>query len=193
MSRASKYVQNERVHDWLQDFFREPDTARLKRGRDLYDQGKVSRFEGDHDGFIAKVKGSGRRSYDVNCDIDAFDENGLPDFEHFHVECTCPDWVDICKHSICAVIYYASQIDKQPGDFFLVDMENNLTTTMNQVNEELQHQLQQLENLAGSSKHSILSLGEAPFWKLSIGFDKAMEDVHHVVTSSMQDMKDNKK
>ncbi|HET7579464.1 MAG TPA: hypothetical protein VFK33_09295 [Bacillales bacterium] len=95
--------------EWLEkEFFPVIDRGRLERGKRLYRKGNPAIFRKNEDGFSAVVQGSRAKSYEVDAYL-SLDKTGLPDIEEMSVVCSCPDWVEFCKHSVCAVIRYCEE------------------------------------------------------------------------------------
>src|SRR5690625_40887 len=113
MFKVSKYVQDEQLQHWLNDFFQYVDSGRLQRGCALYTSGALVDFQSEEDGFTAEVQGSRRHPYEIMGETDFFVLNGLSDVEYLWLACTCPDGVSICKHSVCAIIGWAVELDRQ--------------------------------------------------------------------------------
>jgi uncharacterized Zn finger protein len=123
---------------WLEDFFHIVDRNRLERGKALYRQGQLLDFQEKEkeDGFYAKVKGSRGKPYEVEAYFPIVEE-GLPDIEEMFVECSCPDWVEFCKHSICAIIYFCNELNHEPPVFSVSQTQwdtgvNEIQTAMNE-------------------------------------------------------------
>lgn len=124
--------------DWLQQFFRVVDRSRLERGRKLYSEEKLLSLRKTEEGFLAHVRGSRSKTYEVHAHFTT-DEDGLPDIEELAIECSCPDWVEFCKHSICTMIHYCHhELDvkmEKPGRFskYAEDVKKAMTRDMQQI------------------------------------------------------------
>ena len=72
----------------------------------------------------------GRLSKDILADITARDTGLFPSPKEIDLDCSCPDWADMCKH-VAAVLYgVGARLDDQPELFFTlrgVDMQELLT------------------------------------------------------------------
>ena len=72
----------------------------------------------------------GRLSKDILADITARDTGLFPSPQEIDLDCSCPDWADMCKH-VAAVLYgVGARLDDQPELFFTlrgVDMQELLT------------------------------------------------------------------
>lgn len=72
----------------------------------------------------------GRLSKDILADITAQSTGLFPTPKEIELDCSCPDWADMCKH-VAAVLYgVGARLDEKPGLFFTlrgVDMEELLT------------------------------------------------------------------
>lgn len=91
--------------DWFDDFFRIVDRNRLDRGRKLFQGGHLKQMNIHQYGFHAIVDGTQLSEYEIHSQF-PINEHGMPDLEHLSIECSCKDWVEFCKHSICAMISY---------------------------------------------------------------------------------------
>ncbi|HET7627258.1 MAG TPA: hypothetical protein VFK44_02615 [Bacillales bacterium] len=96
------------MSNWLDDFCQIIDYDRMKRGKRLYESNHVQHFtmNSDRTGFSAAVRGSGDRIYHVQATFPQIDGE-MPDIEQLRVQCDCPDWVEFCKHSICAIHFFS--------------------------------------------------------------------------------------
>jgi uncharacterized Zn finger protein len=72
----------------------------------------------------------GRLSKDILNDITAQDSGLFPAPKEIKLDCSCPDWADMCKH-VAAVLYgVGARLDSQPELFFTlrgVDMQDLVT------------------------------------------------------------------
>lgn len=97
------------LQQWLEkEFFPVLDRSRLERGKKLYDSERMIELEGHGQGFFATVSGSRGKKYEIDAYLPV-DESGEPDIETMSISCSCPDWVEFCKHGICAMIVYCSE------------------------------------------------------------------------------------
>jgi uncharacterized Zn finger protein len=161
------------VEDWLERFISIVDVNRLKRGKLLYNQGRVVQYAKNNNGFAAKVQGSGKLPYNIDADF-SYDENGLPGLDDLYVECSCPDWVEYCKHSICAVLFFSGELNRELSKTEAVN-KNDLP------NQE------RLRKLTMASEHDILSLAPAPFWKHVPDLSFALRKTHKTVRKKLKD------
>lgn len=186
MAGVKKYVANEPLQSWLKTFFNRVDSGRLERGRDLYHSGALIDFKEHESAFVATIQGSRRTPYVVEGQFLSFDRHDRPDPQTIEVECSCPDWVDICKHSACAVIQLAVEMDKRLGTPLRTPSKKiKPRLVITSKDKEVEDQLQQLEQVARSNPRTLLSLENAPFWVFKKGLNKAMRDVHGVVRKSL--------
>lgn len=192
MASAKKYVASKSAQNWLKEVFSTVDSKRLKRGTVLYDEGGLIHFEENERGFKASIQGSRRNPYTVEGVIQLIDDDQLPDPRTLDVDCTCPDWIDICKHSVCAIIHIATKLDKRSLPPLQETSFSKTRQSRKQQDDlqELQLQLDQLEKLARSSPHSIVTLGDASFWIFKHGMNKAVKDIHQVVIQKLKDNRD---
>jgi uncharacterized Zn finger protein len=193
MASAKKYVTSKSAQNWLKEVFSTIDAKRLKRGTALYDEGSLIHFEENERGFKASVQGSRRNPYTVEGVLQLNDvDHQLPDPRKLDVDCTCPDWIDICKHSVCAIIHVATKLDK----WSLPQLQETTLSKTRQSRkqqddfQEMQLQLEQLAKSARSSPHTIETLGDASFWIFKHGMNKAMKDVHQVVKQKIKEKRD---
>ncbi|MBE0543414.1 MAG: SWIM zinc finger family protein [Verrucomicrobia bacterium] len=72
----------------------------------------------------------GRLSKDILADITAKDAGLFPSPKEIDLDCSCPDWADMCKH-VAAVLYgVGARLDEKPELFFTlrgVDMQELVT------------------------------------------------------------------
>ena len=72
----------------------------------------------------------GRLSKDILADITAKDSGLFPAPKEIKLDCSCPDWADMCKH-VAAVLYgVGARLDTKPELFFTlrgVDMQDLIT------------------------------------------------------------------
>ncbi len=72
----------------------------------------------------------GRLSKDILADITARDAGLFPSPKEIDLDCSCPDWADMCKH-VAAVLYgVGARLDEKPELFFTlrgVDMQELVT------------------------------------------------------------------
>lgn len=72
----------------------------------------------------------GRLSKDILADITAKDAGLFPSPKEIELDCSCPDWADMCKH-VAAVLYgVGARLDEKPELFFTlrgVDMQELVT------------------------------------------------------------------
>lgn len=189
MASVKKYVANKRTQNWLKELFSTVDSKRIMRGKDLYDDGSLIHFEEREGGFKAYIQGGRRNPYTVEGEFRLVDDIHLPDPHSIDVNCTCPDWIDICKHSVCAIIHLATKLDKRT----LPPVEKTALTTSRLSRkqqddlQEMQLQLEQLERSTRSIPHTVTNLGDAPFWIFKHGMSKAMNDVHQVVKQKLHE------
>lgn len=96
---------------------------RPKRWREFKDRnaGKVTNL-------LALLQG--RLSKDILADIADRDTGLFPSPQEIDLDCSCPDWADMCKH-VAAVLYgVGARLDEKPELFFTlrgVDMEELIT------------------------------------------------------------------
>ena len=72
----------------------------------------------------------GRLSKDILADLTSPDTGLFPSPKEIELDCSCPDWADMCKH-VAAVLYgVGARLDEKPELFFIlrgVDMQELLT------------------------------------------------------------------
>lgn len=177
------------VQNWLNNLFSSVDSKRLKKGKELYDNGALIHFEGHEGGFKASIQGTRRNPYTVEGAFHLFTDDNLPDPQSIDIDCTCPDWIDICKHCVCAIIHLATKLDR-PLHTPLEKMalsKARLSRKQQDSLQEMQLQLEQLERSTRSIPHTVTKLGDASFWIFKHGMSKAMNDVHQVVKQKLHE------
>ena len=138
LPRGRTYVRNGSVID-LQ--ISNGKIEALVQGSDLY---KISieiatlapkrwrKFTGQCAGKVSNLLDllQGRLSKDILADITAQDAGLFPAPKEIKLDCSCPDWADMCKH-VAAVLYgVGARLDAQPELFFSlrgVDMQELIT------------------------------------------------------------------
>jgi uncharacterized Zn finger protein len=186
MVGVKKYVANKSIQSWLTTFFNRVDSGRLKRGRELYHSGALQHFEERESTFLASIQGSRHSPYVVEGEFLSFDSNDRPDPQAIDLECSCPDWIDVCKHSVCAVIQLAVEMDKRLGTSFRpITKKKEQNLVMTSEDKKVEDQLQELERVSRSNPRTLLSLEDAHFWVFKKGLNKAMRDAHGVVSKRL--------
>lgn len=126
---------------WLQQFFKIVDRNRLERGKRLYHDEKTVLFKKKNNGFFAIVQGSRSKTYEVDAHFTT-DESGFPDIEELAIECSCPDWVEYCKHSICSVIHYCKD------ELILPEQQSKgLSKHAQEINDTIHRDMEQIADL----------------------------------------------
>jgi uncharacterized Zn finger protein len=72
----------------------------------------------------------GRLSADILADITARDRGLFPSPHEIDLDCSCPDWADMCKHVASALYGVGARLDEKPELFFTlrgVDMQELIT------------------------------------------------------------------
>ena len=72
----------------------------------------------------------GRLSADILADITARDRGLFPSPQEIGLDCSCPDWADMCKHVASALYGVGARLDEKPELFFTlrgVDMQELVT------------------------------------------------------------------
>lgn len=163
------------VEKWLNDFFRMVDDNRLQRGRKLYRAGKVTDFEinSDRNKFYAKVHGSRTKPYTVEGYFSGGSEEELPDLDDLFIECSCPDWVEFCKHSVSVMIRYAQERQQNPNAVQFVQR-----TEPNPENA----QVKELKKAMSSEMVSLPTLGNPPF----LDANRELKEIHGIVRDKLR-------
>lgn len=161
------------VENWLERFRSIVQVSRLRRGQLLYEQGRVLQYAKTNQGFTAKIQGSRRFPYEIDADFSS-DENGLPDLDDFYIECSCPDWVEYCKHSICAVLFFSDEMSRELTRF---EAESPIQ------NDKLKRD--RLIKLTAMSEYDIYSLPTAAFWKSEQDLPLALRKMHKTVKKKL--------
>lgn len=203
MMNVSQFVTTDDYQEWLAAFFDSVERGRLGRGCGLYRSNAVQAFEETSGGgFYAGVSGSKGDVYEVR-NYAGFDlAHGRLD-EDWDIECSCPDYYVLCKHTICAVIYWAVMMDRRLAEEFAprrtiprrtpnTDLQfawklsqDNPTPQVEQPFAELELQLQSLVQHAKSSDYTLLNLGDAAFWTFKERLPRVMGDLHHIVEKNL--------
>ncbi|HET7615426.1 MAG TPA: hypothetical protein VFK27_00620 [Bacillales bacterium] len=139
------------AEQWLEQFFKIVDFGRRERGKQLYKKNKLLNFRKNPggDGFTAKVKGSGDKIYRIEAYYPQVDE-GMPDIEEMKMNCTCPDWVEFCKHSVCAVMCLAKNA-------------NGESVIWKDVSPEVDEAAEKISLAMKRDMETLRDLGEPPF------------------------------
>jgi len=89
------------------------DHARLVRGKELADRGRVHDLEIQPGRVTGSVTGSRPTPYEV---VVRLPESGGPprSGQELRFDCTCPDWADPCKHAVAVTLALAERLDAQP-------------------------------------------------------------------------------
>ncbi len=72
----------------------------------------------------------GRLSKDILADITALETGLFPSPKEIDLDCSCPDWADMCKHVAAALYGVGARLDEKPELFFTlrgVDMQELVT------------------------------------------------------------------
>lgn len=92
------------------------DSAVYARGVEIYQSGKISDFRVKNEGdgvwvILAKVRGSGRNSYEVELEYDGQYEEVVGEF------CSCPafyNYDELCKHCVAVLLKFADYEEQHP-------------------------------------------------------------------------------
>ena len=108
------------------------DHARLVRGKELADLGRVYDIELDAGRLRANVSGSRMKPYRVTVKVPA--TAGPPrSARSLTFDCTCPDWGDPCKHAIALTLTAAARFDDDrplAASFWGADEEEEAAVAM---------------------------------------------------------------
>jgi uncharacterized Zn finger protein len=72
----------------------------------------------------------GRLSKDILADITAKESGLFPSPKEIDLDCSCPDWADMCKHAAAVLYGVGARLDEKPELFFTlrgVDMQELVT------------------------------------------------------------------
>jgi uncharacterized Zn finger protein len=89
------------------------DHARLVRGKELADRGRVHDLEIQPGRVTGSVTGSRAAPYEV---VVRLPESGGPPTSgrELRFDCTCPDWADPCKHAVAVTLALGERLDDEP-------------------------------------------------------------------------------
>ncbi|MCU1346468.1 MAG: hypothetical protein JWL70_2734 [Acidimicrobiia bacterium] len=89
------------------------DHARLVRGKELADRGRVHDLDIQPGRVTGSVTGSRSQPYEV---VVRLPESGGPpqSAQEMRFDCTCPDWADPCKHAVAVTLALAERLDAEP-------------------------------------------------------------------------------
>jgi uncharacterized Zn finger protein len=89
------------------------DHARLVRGKELADRGRVHNLDVRPGRVTGNVTGSRAEPYEV---VVRLPESGGPprSAQELRFDCTCPDWADPCKHAVAVTLALADRLDQEP-------------------------------------------------------------------------------
>jgi uncharacterized Zn finger protein len=163
------------VEERLKEFFSIVDVNRLKRGKILYNQGSIVDFKRKENGFFAKIQGSRKLPYETKA-VFSCDETGLPVIDSLYIDCTCPDWVEFCKHGICAMVYFSNELNRE------LSVSGN-----HRRNKNDRMKADRIKKLTALSDHKITRLGTASFWQHEPQLNLAMKHVHKKVRNGLQE------
>lgn len=204
MLNISRYIRTPKIQKWLFEFFNTVDSGRLRRGSSLYRSGALLAFSETDDGFIATMLGSHGDEYEIDGEIDYIHEDGYLDVDELYVECSCPDDTYVCKHSVCAVIHWAVEMDKRlsagrsdergetggtlsTGERFAWKLPTaKEDQPQQQPFAELEQQWHSLERHVRKGDHTLLELNNPSFWPFKDGLDQVMDDVQRVVKDTLK-------
>lgn len=163
------------VDEWLNDFFQIVDDNRLQKGRRLYHAGKVMEFGFDQDRnkFHAKVQGSRNKPYTVEGYFSGVSGDELPDLDDLFIECSCPDWVEFCKHAVSVMIHYGEERKQKP---------NAVQFVQSMQPEPENAQVRELKKSMSAEMVSITSLQSPPFFETS----RELKDIHSIVRDKLR-------
>ena len=107
----------------------------------------------------------GRLSKDILADITGREAGLFPSPQEIELECSCPDWADMCKH-VAAVLYgVGARLDEKPELFFTlrgVDLEELLSAASVSVAEPLSAAAAASATLAGADLTEIFGVEIEP-------------------------------
>ena len=103
----------------------------------------------------------GRLSKDILTDVTAHGTGLFPSPSEIKLDCSCPDWADMCKH-VAAVLYgVGARLDTDPALFFTlrgVDMQELITEASATVTAPLTGAAQAPDALAGTDLSEIFGV-----------------------------------
>ncbi|MFC7394176.1 SWIM zinc finger family protein [Scopulibacillus cellulosilyticus] len=173
-------IKDPLLDSWLDEFYHEADSGRLRRGKALYREGAVIGLDDYPDeGFSAEVVGSNGTIYKIEADWSSdnrFEDLDIPFPEDISFQCSCPDKGYPCKHIVAAVIRWISEYDKEisgvskpkesvPGLFNSNEHQTLQIRRQRQTYHE-DYSLESLQYLAKKQSSVAARLGDAPFWHI---------------------------
>ncbi|MFD2617820.1 hypothetical protein [Terrilactibacillus laevilacticus] len=186
--RSGLFVKDKQLKNWLDEFFSYTHRLRLNRGKDLYREHAVSQFHIHEDGFTAEVEGTRPKPYHVEATFDPEMAGELPDPAEIWLNCTCPDNTELCKHAICATIYWITRLDHgrlpighdlQEQQIFDLLNPNGATTIPDAPS------LEKLNQLSRRSLPAYLQFKPQHFWNLKPNLDRLMERNYSLIQERM--------
>jgi uncharacterized Zn finger protein len=89
------------------------DHARLVRGKELADRGRVHDLDVQPGRVTGSVTGSRAVPYEVVVRLPS--SGGPPQSaRELRFDCTCPDWADPCKHAVAVTLALGEHLDDEP-------------------------------------------------------------------------------
>lgn len=93
-----------KLQQWLNHFSEGVDYGRFQRGMALYNSRQIKEFQVYPNHFECVVEDA-QKEYDVQGYFKL--EDGIPVLDEYEVTCSCPDGTPMCKHGVCATMYFA--------------------------------------------------------------------------------------
>ncbi len=167
-----------KLQQWLNHFSERVDYSRFQRGMSLYNDHHVHGFQVFPNHFECQIEGL-QDTYEVRGYYRL--ENGIPLLNDYEVVCSCPDEKPICKHGVCATMYF---------------ILNELTAEQNDTEDrvlrersaQIEEPLKKLQQKVASQTSSILELHSFRGSR-NIQNKDYIETVHTRVVSVMDELK----
>ncbi|WP_221564769.1 hypothetical protein [Alkalihalobacillus sp. TS-13] len=176
-----KNKTNSRLQNWLNHFTGQVDYQRFQHGMVLYNDHRIHDFQVFPNHFECVVEGV-QSDYEVDGYFQLVD--GTPILPEYEVSCSCPDDVAICKHSVCATMYFIlDQLSsgEEDGNQSLLDARAKL----------IEEPLMELVARVDESQESILTLHNKRESRI-IENKMFIEMVHERIVEVMDELRERK-
>ncbi|WP_261134137.1 SWIM zinc finger domain-containing protein [Bacillus sp. Marseille-Q3570] len=176
-----KNKTNPKLQNWLNQFTDQVDYQRFQRGMVLYNAQQIRDFQVFPNHFECVVEGA-QGDYEVDGYFQLVD--GIPLLPEYDVTCSCPDEAAICKHSVCATMYFILDelsTGEEAGDKSLPDARAKL----------IEEPLTELTARIDESQESILTLHTKRESRI-IENKMFIERVHERIVEVMDELRERK-
>ncbi|MGM7701367.1 SWIM zinc finger family protein [Pseudalkalibacillus sp. Hm43] len=167
-----------KLQQWLNQFSERVDYTRFQKGMNLYNDHRVHGFQVFPNHFECQIEGQ-HDPYEVRGYYRL--EDGIPILNDYEVVCSCPDEKPICKHGVCATMF-----------FILNELSTEQKDTEDRVRMErsaqIEEPLNELQQKVAAQTSSILEL-HSYRGSRNIPNKDYIETVHARVVSVMDELK----